>query len=123
MPRQFIYDERTFPDPGEHLTPYEVRTSMVTFFPELSNAEIKGPRAEGDDQIYEFERRVGTKGVLPDEPACAELGCWPVAPLPENIVTVTLCEKDYRTLVQKAEEQGIGPSELVTKWLSEWKSS
>lgn len=63
MARKFIYDNREFPDPGEHMTPDEVRASMVTFFPELSNAEIKGPRTEGEDQVYVFERRVGTKGL------------------------------------------------------------
>lgn len=62
MARKFIYDGREFPDPGEHMTPDEVRASMVTFFPELSNANVKPARTEGEDQVIEFERRVGTKG-------------------------------------------------------------
>lgn len=62
MARIFIYDSREFPDPDPKLAVDEVRQQMATFFPELSNAETKGPTKRGEDDIYEFKRRVGTKG-------------------------------------------------------------
>lgn len=123
MPRKFIYDGREFPDPGEHMEPDEVRTSMVTFFPELSNASIKGPRTEGDFQVYEFERRVGTKGEW------VQFATWPppVTPLEINIddkdpvVEVTLSEEDYEALKKKASEARMTPIDLVAKILREWE--
>lgn len=68
MSRVFVYDGREFPDPGENLTPDEVKTSMSNFFPELANAEIKESERDSatepgqKETVYEFKRRVGTKG-------------------------------------------------------------
>ncbi len=59
--RIFVYDGREFPDPDPASTPEEVRQSMTSFFPELANAEIK-ESTRGEDTIYEFKKRVGTKG-------------------------------------------------------------
>ena len=61
MTRIFVYDGREFPDPAPDLTPDEVRKMMTDFFPELANAEIKEGK-RGDDTLYEFVRKVGTKG-------------------------------------------------------------
>ncbi|MBA7599117.1 hypothetical protein ES703_06144 [subsurface metagenome] len=59
--RIFIYEGREFPDPDPNMSVEEVKTMMSDFFPELANAEVKeAPR--GDDTIYEFVKRVGTKG-------------------------------------------------------------
>ena len=66
MSREFVYDGRSFPDPDPNMTPEEVRQSMSTFFPELANAETKEIK-RGDDDIFEFKKRVGTKGVLDTE--------------------------------------------------------
>jgi len=66
--RVFIYDGREFPDPDPKLLVDEVRQHMTTYFPELSNAETKdlGERkvanSEEVEHLYEFKRRVGTKG-------------------------------------------------------------
>ena len=68
MNRVFIYDEREFPDPDPNLSPDEVRTSLSSFFPELSNAEIKESERDSEtapgekDTVFEFQKRVGVKG-------------------------------------------------------------
>jgi len=59
--RVFVYDDREFPDPDPTMSHDEVRQSMVSFFPELANAEIKTSK-RGEDDIIEFKKRVGTKG-------------------------------------------------------------
>ncbi len=61
MARIFVYDSREFPDPDPKLSVDEVRQSMSSFFPELSNAEVKESK-RGEDTIVELKRRVGTKG-------------------------------------------------------------
>ncbi len=67
MPRIFVVDGREFPDPDPNLKVDEVRQSMSVFFPELSNAETLKEKKRGEDTIFEFKRRVGTKGIT-DEP-------------------------------------------------------
>jgi PRTRC genetic system protein C len=59
--RVFSYDSREFPDPDPNMTVDEVRQSLTTFFPELSNAETKTVK-RGDDEVTSFVKRVGTKG-------------------------------------------------------------
>ncbi len=61
MPRIFVYDNRTFPDPGENLTVEQVKQQLAQFMPELGNAQVQ-ERKEADNTVYEFQRRVGTKG-------------------------------------------------------------
>jgi len=61
MARIFVYDGREFPDPDPNLSVDEVKRMMTDFFPELQNAEVK-QADRGDDTLYEFVRRVGTKG-------------------------------------------------------------
>jgi len=61
MARVFVYDGREFPDPDPNMSVEEVRQSMTSFFPELANAETKESK-RGDDDIFEFQKRVGTKG-------------------------------------------------------------
>ncbi len=74
MARIFIYDNREFPDPDPKLTVDQVRQNMAAFFPELANAEVKGPTKRPNpkepgvtDDVYTFVKRVGTKGK---EKAC-----------------------------------------------------
>ncbi len=61
MVRVFVYDGREFPDPDPKMSVDEVRQSMTNFFPELANADSKQSK-RGEDDIIEFQRRVGTKG-------------------------------------------------------------
>ncbi|MDP2950637.1 MAG: PRTRC system protein C [Chloroflexota bacterium] len=61
MARKFVYDNREYPDPDPSMTVDQVRNTMATFFPELANAAVK-ERQQGEDTVYEFEKRLGTKG-------------------------------------------------------------
>lgn len=59
--RIFNYEGREFPDPSPTLSVDEVRQEMAKFFPELSNAEVNHSK-RGEDDVYDFKRRTGTKG-------------------------------------------------------------
>jgi len=61
MARAFIYDGREFPDPDPKVSVEEVRKQLAEFFPELANAETREER-RGEDTVYTFTRRIGTKG-------------------------------------------------------------
>ena len=61
MPRKFIYDGREFPDPDPKLSVDEVRQTLAHLLPELSNAETRTSK-RGNDDVYEFKKRVGVKG-------------------------------------------------------------
>jgi len=59
--RVFVYEGREFPDPDANLPVEEVKQMMSDFFPELANAEVKEAK-RGDDDLYEFVKKVGVKG-------------------------------------------------------------
>ena len=61
MARIFIYDQREFPDPDPQLSVEDVRHQLTDFFPELANAETREEK-RGDDTLYTFSKRIGTKG-------------------------------------------------------------
>ena len=61
MARLFFYDGRTFPDPDPRLSVEDARRQLSDFFPELANADTREER-RGDDTLYTFARRIGTKG-------------------------------------------------------------
>src|SRR5947209_9720156 len=61
MARLFVYDAREFPDPDPVLSVDDVRKSMAEFFPELANADTR-EELRGEDTVYSFSRRIGTKG-------------------------------------------------------------
>ena len=71
MARVFVYDGRELPDPDPKMAVEEVRQNMSSFFPELANAETAHSKRKSktdpavEDDIYEFKRRVGTKGLSP----------------------------------------------------------
>ena len=62
MARKFVYDDRVFEDPDPEMTVEQVRESLANFYGELANATFTESK-EGDDTVYQFERRVGTKGA------------------------------------------------------------
>ena len=62
MARIFVYDNRRFPDPDPSLSVDEVRRQLGGFFPELNNAETREER-RGEDTLYTFSKRIGTKGA------------------------------------------------------------
>jgi len=59
--RIFVYDGREFPDPDPHMPVEKVRETMAAMMPELANAETRTGK-RGDDDVFTFEKRVGTKG-------------------------------------------------------------
>jgi PRTRC genetic system protein C len=61
MPRLFVYDGRTFPDPDSRLSVEDVRRQLADYFPELANADTR-EELRGEDTVYSFSRRIGTKG-------------------------------------------------------------
>jgi PRTRC genetic system protein C len=61
MARIFIYEGKKYEDPDPKMSVDDVRRSLVDFFPELSNADVKETK-KGDDTTYTFSKRVGTKG-------------------------------------------------------------
>ena len=63
MARIFVYDDREFPDPDAGMTVDEVKATLSDFYGEIANASVKETK-RGEDTIYEFQRRVGTKGVF-----------------------------------------------------------
>ena len=61
MARVFVYDDREFPDPDPAMTVDQVKATLADFYGEIANASVKKTK-RGNDTVYEFQRRVGTKG-------------------------------------------------------------
>ncbi len=61
MARHFIVDGTEYPDPGAEVTPGQFKQMMAGFFPELANADVK-ETDRGEDKVFQFQRKVGTKG-------------------------------------------------------------
>ena len=80
MARVFVYDDREFPDPDPQMSVDQVKATLSDFYGEIANASVKETK-RGDDTIYEFQRRVGTKGAFPT-PKSKEGIRWTTAPLP-----------------------------------------
>ena len=64
MTRIFVYDDREFPDPDPGMTVEQVKATLADFYGEIANASVK-ETSQGDNTVYEFQRRVGTKGAFP----------------------------------------------------------
>ena len=63
MARVFVYDDREFPDPDPEMSVDQVKATLSDFYGEIANASVKETQ-RGFDTVYEFQRRVGTKGSL-----------------------------------------------------------
>lgn len=61
MARIFIYDAREFPDPDPKLSADDIRKQFTEFFPELANADTREEK-RGEDTVFLFTKRIGTKG-------------------------------------------------------------
>ena len=59
--RIFVCDGVEYPDPGPEVTPEQFKELMQGFLPELSNSDMTTDKV-GEDTIYKFRKRVGTKG-------------------------------------------------------------
>lgn len=63
MTLKFLYQGIELPTAPDETDPQAVRDKLAaTFYPELGNAEIRGPKVVGDTLTYEFVRAVGAKG-------------------------------------------------------------
>lgn len=62
LERVFQFKALKLEDPGNHLSPADVRDYYSAHYPELTGAAIKGPKVEGNKEIWTFEGKVGTKG-------------------------------------------------------------
>ena len=62
MARVFVYDDREFPDPDPEMSVEQVKAVLSDFYGEIANASVK-ETVRGEDTIFEFQRRVGTKGA------------------------------------------------------------
>lgn len=61
--RTFAYNAIDLADPGAALTPAAVKDFYTSVYPDLTNAEIEGPKVVGSTHAYTFRRAVGTKGA------------------------------------------------------------
>lgn len=62
FPRVFKTKNETLPDPNPMLSPEEVMLYYSNQYPELTTANVFGPKIENDKAVYEFKTTVGTKG-------------------------------------------------------------
>ncbi len=99
MVRKFVYDGKAYDDPNSELSVDQVREHMANFFTELTTAETLPVRTEGEDQIFEFKRKVGTKGgavaVVEEETRNEELDSLEVMArlMDVDIETKEICDK------------------------------
>jgi PRTRC genetic system protein C len=62
LQREFKYNSVTLADPNPAFTLQQVRDFYASVYPEIVNADIDGPDAKGNKNVYTFRRAVGTKG-------------------------------------------------------------
>jgi len=62
LERVFQYGAMKLDDPGAQFSPADVRDYYAPHFPKLTGAAIKGPKVEGNKEIWEFVTQTGTKG-------------------------------------------------------------
>ena len=65
MGRIFVYDGREFEDPDPEMTVDQVRANLADFYGELANATVSETKRD-ENTIYQFNKRVGTKGAAGD---------------------------------------------------------
>lgn len=67
MARIFVYDNREFEDPNPELSVDRVKEDMAAFYPEIATAEVRETKRD-ENTVFEFQKRVGTKGLGPEPP-------------------------------------------------------
>jgi len=60
--RSFRYNGRILPDPDPGRSLQDIKRHYAAIYPDLVNATVTGGDFEGDQQVYSFERSIGTKG-------------------------------------------------------------
>jgi PRTRC genetic system protein C len=61
--REFKYNSVVLTDPNSTFSLAQVRDFYSSVYPDILNAEIEGPDAKGNKNVYTFRRAVGTKGT------------------------------------------------------------
>jgi PRTRC genetic system protein C len=60
--RVFKYNDLTLTDPDENKSPNQVLDHFANIYPALSIAKVESKGIEDDQDVYEFNVNVGTKG-------------------------------------------------------------
>ncbi len=63
LTREFTYNGVALADPNPAFTLPQVRDFYANVYPEITSADIEGPKQVGAKAIYTFRRAVGTKGA------------------------------------------------------------
>ena len=105
MVRKFIYDGKAYDDPDPEKTVDQVREFMTSFFSELATAETLPVRTEGEHQIHEFKRKVGTKGGVAVEEK------------PETEVETRNEDLDSLEVMARLMDVDIQTRDICDKWL------
>ena len=62
LEREFVFEGRSLPCPGSHLTVEQVREIYIPSNPDITTATVVGPEAVGGKMRYTFTRAIGHKG-------------------------------------------------------------
>jgi PRTRC genetic system protein C len=62
LERSFSFNGMTLPDPDASMTTTHVRDFYAGTYPELNNADIKGPVASSGKNVYTFNVKTGPLG-------------------------------------------------------------
>ncbi len=71
--RVFKYGSLNLDDPGREMSAAQVKDFYADVYPELTQAGIEGPDYTDTQEVYEFKKAVGTKGITVVEAADMEL--------------------------------------------------
>ncbi len=61
--RVFKYGSLELDDPGREMSAAEVKDFYADVYPELTQAGIEGPDYTDTQEVFEFKKAVGTKGI------------------------------------------------------------
>ena len=61
--REFTYNGVALGDPSPAFSLEQVRDFYANVYPEITSADIEGPKQVGNKAVYTFRRAVGTKGA------------------------------------------------------------
>ena len=94
--RIFIYDGKEIDDPDPTMSTEEVRQFLANSFAELFNAETRKTK-RGDDEVYTFVKRVGTKGAVIDSGTRARVRLEYDEAIGEFLIALDRIDKQYGT--------------------------
>ena len=104
--RVFKYGSLVLDDPGREMTAAEVKDFYADVYPELTQAVIEGPDYTDTQEVFEFKKAVGTKGLTVRQAARME-------PPPESKNDDVDVDFKFMDSVHKAALSTAGEPELV----------